>query len=196
MTGLERNADIVHMATYAPLFAHVEGWQWRPDLIWYDNLESFRTASWHVQELYSEFKGQNVLRTTMDGASVSGAEGQDGIFASSVIDGDKVYVKVVNTAADPRMVSLNFTGFKKGQAIAPVERIRFTTDRLYEDNSLEAPAHIAPVRGSFTGQPVTQAERVLAAGQKPTRAQLRATDRSVDVNLAPYCFDIYVFELK
>ena len=30
MTGLERNADIVHMATYAPLFAHVEGWQWRP----------------------------------------------------------------------------------------------------------------------------------------------------------------------
>ncbi len=196
MTGLERNADIVHMATYAPLFAHVEGWQWRPDLIWYDNLESFRTASWHVQELYSEFKGQNVLRTTMGGASVSGAEGQDGIFASSVIDGDKVYVKVVNTAADPRTVSLNFTGFKKGQSIAPVERIRFTTDKLYEDNSLEAPEQIAPVRGSFSGQPVTQAERILAAGQKPTRAQLRATDRSVDVNLAPYCFDIYVFELK
>ena len=38
MTDLERNADIVHMATYAPLFAHVEGWQWRPDLFWYDNL--------------------------------------------------------------------------------------------------------------------------------------------------------------
>jgi alpha-L-arabinofuranosidase len=196
MTGLERNADIVHMATYAPLFAHVEGWQWRPDLIWYDNLESFRTASWHVQQLYSEFKGRNVLRTTMGGTSVSGAEGQDGIFASSVIDGDKVYVKVVNTAADPRTVSLNFTGFKKGQSIAPVERIRFTTDKLYEDNSLEAPEQIAPVRGSFSGQPVTQAERILAAGQKPTRAQLRATDRSVDVNLAPYCFDIYVFELK
>ena len=33
MTGIERNADIVHMATYAPLFAHVEGWQWRPDAI-------------------------------------------------------------------------------------------------------------------------------------------------------------------
>ena len=40
MTGLERNADIVHMATYAPLFAHVEGWQWRPDMIWFDNLNS------------------------------------------------------------------------------------------------------------------------------------------------------------
>ena len=44
MTGIERNADIVHMATYAPLFAHVEGWQWRPDAIWFDNLpaRSFR----------------------------------------------------------------------------------------------------------------------------------------------------------
>ena len=42
MTGLERNADIVHMATYAPLFAHVEGWQWRPDMIWFDNLNSVR----------------------------------------------------------------------------------------------------------------------------------------------------------
>ena len=42
MTGLERNADIVHMATYAPLIAHVEGWQWRPDMIWFDNLTSVR----------------------------------------------------------------------------------------------------------------------------------------------------------
>ena len=33
MTGIERNAGLVHMATYAPLFAHVEGWQWRPDAI-------------------------------------------------------------------------------------------------------------------------------------------------------------------
>ena len=195
MTGLERNADVVHMATYAPLFAHVEGWQWRPDLIWYDNLNSFRTASWHVQSLYSEFKGQNVLRTTMDGATVSGAEGQDGIFASSVIDGSKIYVKVVNTAAEPRTIALNFTGLKKGQELAPVERVRFTTNRLYEDNSLDAPAQIAPVRGAFSGRPVTAAERVLAAGGKPTRAELRSNDRSVEVNLAPYCFDIYIFDL-
>jgi alpha-N-arabinofuranosidase len=37
MTGLERNADVVQMASYAPLFAHVDAWQWRPDLIWFDN---------------------------------------------------------------------------------------------------------------------------------------------------------------
>ena len=196
MTGLERNADLVHMATYAPLFAHVEGWQWRPDLIWYDNLHSFRTASWHVQQLYSAYKGQNVLKTTMDGTSFSGAAGQEGLFASAVIDGDKVYVKVVNTAAEPRTVTLNFAGLKKTGSLSPAERIRFTTDRLYEDNDLEAPDRIVPERGSFSGALMTEAEAALAAGNRPTRAQLRATGRSLDVTLAPYCFDIYVFDLR
>ena len=61
MTGLERNADVVYQATYAPLFAHVEGWQWRPDLIWFDNLSSVRSANYYVQQLYGENKGTNVL---------------------------------------------------------------------------------------------------------------------------------------
>ena len=196
MTGLERNADLVHMATYAPLFAHVEGWQWRPDLIWYDNLNSFRTASWHVQQLYSAYKGQNVLKTTMDGASVSGAEGQEGLFASSVIDGDKVYVKVVNTGDAPRTVALNFSGLKKGRTVVPAERVRFTTDRLYEDNALDAPDRIAPMSGPFAAEVRTAAEAARAAGTIPTRAQLRSNDRLVEVTLAPYCFDIYVFDLK
>ncbi|MCR5350907.1 MAG: carbohydrate binding domain-containing protein [Bacteroidales bacterium] len=179
MTGLERNADIVHMATYAPLFAHVEGWQWRPDLIWYDNLRSMRTASWHVQALYSEFHGQQVLRTTMDGAFVTGAEGQDGLFASSVLDGDKVYVKVVNTSDKALPVTLNFSGLKKRLGIAPVERVRFTTDKLYEDNTLDAPAKFAPVREALAGQVETVSSR----------------ERAMEINLPPYCFDIYVFEM-
>ena len=62
MTGLERNADVVYQATYAPLFAHVEGWQWRPDLIWFDNLSSVRSANYYVQQLYGENKGTNVLK--------------------------------------------------------------------------------------------------------------------------------------
>ena len=52
MTGLERNADIVHMATYAPLLAHVDAWQWRPDLIWFDNLRVMRTPNYYVQKIY------------------------------------------------------------------------------------------------------------------------------------------------
>ena len=53
MTGLERNADMVYMASYAPLFAHAEGWQWTPDLIWFDNLRSYGTPNYYVQKLFA-----------------------------------------------------------------------------------------------------------------------------------------------
>lgn len=74
MTGMERNADVVHMATYAPLFAHAEGWQWRPDMIWFDNLRSVKTVSYYVQQLYSLNKGTHVLPLTMDNRPVAGEE--------------------------------------------------------------------------------------------------------------------------
>ena len=145
MTGLERNADVVHMATYAPLFAHVEGWQWRPDLIWYDNLSSFRTASWHVQQMYSEYKGERVLKTTSGGTPLCGAEGQDGLFASAVMDGDEIYIKVANTTDRPQELDIRFKGLKKRQKTEAVERVLLHSDSLYEDNSLESPDAVTPV---------------------------------------------------
>jgi alpha-L-arabinofuranosidase len=149
MTGLERNADIVHMATYAPLFAHVEGWQWRPDLIWYDNLNSFRTVSWHVQQLYSQYKGQNVLTLTMSGKPVAGQDGQNGLFASAVRDGNQIYIKVANTSEQPQNITLNFTGLKKKENVKGVKRICLNSDKLYEDNSIDAPNNITPVELPF-----------------------------------------------
>jgi alpha-L-arabinofuranosidase len=152
MTGLERNADIVHMATYAPLFAHVEGWQWRPDLIWYDNLRSMRTVSWYVQELYGEYKGENVLPLTMDGKAVTGAQGQSGLFASAVKDGKQVYVKVANTSTKNLSVDLNFNGLDKISAgMTAVKKIVLKSDYIYNDNTLDNPEAIVPVEESFSG---------------------------------------------
>ncbi len=149
MTGLERNADIVQMATYAPLFAHVEGWQWRPDLIWYDNLRSFRTASWHVQQMYSEYKGERVLKTTSGGVPLCGGEGQDGLFASAVLDGDRVYVKVVNTTPDAQSISMKFNGLKRKQKIEADKLVNLHSYDLYEDNSLDAPDAFEPYTEKF-----------------------------------------------
>jgi alpha-L-arabinofuranosidase len=170
MTGLERNADIVHMATYAPLFAHVEGWQWRPDLIWFDNLNTMRTVSYYVQQLYSQYKGANALTLTMDKKNVTGAEGQNGLFASAVADGNKVYVKVVNTSETAQKISLNFTGLKKNEVLKGVKSIRLTTDKLEEDN-IEDPYNILPQEVAFN-----------ASGQ------------SIDVTVEPLCFRIYILE--
>ena len=162
MTGIERNADVVEMATYAPLFAHVEGWQWRPDLIWYDNLRSFRTASWHVQQLYGRFRGSNCLSLTMNGANVTGAEGQDGLFASAVLDGSKIYVKVVNTSDKAQDVALNFTGLKKKAVVKAVESYLLSCPEQDGENSLERPDYIQPARVTFSGEGKSITARVPA----------------------------------
>ena len=74
MSDLERNADIVHMTAYAPLFAHVEGWQWRPDLIWFDNTRMFKSVSYYVQQMYAMNKGTHALTMTMDKQPIAGQE--------------------------------------------------------------------------------------------------------------------------
>lgn len=146
MTGLERNADIVHMATYAPLFAHVEGWQWRPDMIWFDNLNSVRTCSYYVQQLFAHYKGTNVLPLTMNKQAVTGAEGQNGLFASAVYDKNsgEYIVKVANTSDRKQTLSLKFEGLKKSESLSEGKCIKLLSTEMDKDNTVEAPNTILP----------------------------------------------------
>lgn len=146
MTGLERNADVVHMATYAPLFAHVEGWQWRPDMIWFDNLNSVRTASYHVQQLFAHNKGTNVLPLTMNKKPVTGADGQNGLFASAAYDKEKkeFIVKVVNTSDAEQPITLKFEGLKKKDVLTSGRRITLHSADTDAENTLERPFAIVP----------------------------------------------------
>lgn len=148
LTGVERNADVVHMATYAPLLAHVEGWQWRPDLIWFDNLRSVRTCSWHIQNLYGHNKGTNVLPLTMDKKAVSG---QDGLFASAVWDepNQTYIVKVVNISDDIQKINLEFKGLKKSSALTNGKCIIFHSNDIDAENTLDNPEKIVPVESEM-----------------------------------------------
>lgn len=150
MTDLERNADVVEMATYAPLFAHVEGWQWRPDAIWYDNLRKFNSCSYYVQQLYSLNKGTNVIPLTMNGKPVAGNDGQNGLFASAVVDKNtnEVIIKVANTGDKAQDVALNLKGMKKGEHKA--ELISLHSDNLDAENTLDEPTKIVPQSSAIT----------------------------------------------
>jgi alpha-L-arabinofuranosidase len=105
MTGLERNADIVNMASYAPLLAHVDAWQWRPDLIWFDNLTTIGTPNYYVQKAFSNNKGTRIIPVLSGGKPLTG---QDGLYASSTIDmkSGKLYIKIVNTSDKKRLITL------------------------------------------------------------------------------------------
>ena len=133
------------MATYAPLFAHVEGWQWRPDLIWFDNLNSVRTPNWYVQMLYGTNKGTNVLKLTENGSAV---KGDNGLYASAVLDKNKkqYIVKIGNSLAQPQTVSINLKGAKKLTSATQT----LLTAKLTDTNDLQHPDNVKPVTKAVT----------------------------------------------
>ena len=140
MTTLERNADIVHMTAYAPLFAHVDGWQWRPDLIWFDNLRVARSASYYVQQMYARNRGTHVVPLQMPRTRV----GEDGLFASAVWDAEaeEWIVKVVNTATEPQPIRIVLDGVRTVGEMAQVTTLDCSDYDL--DNTVEEPNAILP----------------------------------------------------
>ncbi|GAA4748235.1 alpha-L-arabinofuranosidase C-terminal domain-containing protein [Flavisolibacter ginsenosidimutans] len=141
MTGLERNADVVKMASYAPLFAHVDAWQWSPDLIWFNNLQSYGTPNYYVQKLFSTNKGTDLLSVLEVNETV---KGKDSVYASAVFDkksGD-VIVKFVNASSNAVAIETTIRGAKPSKKEAAVQ-VLSSTDK-YTVNSFEAPQAIAP----------------------------------------------------
>jgi len=163
MTGLERNADVVNMASYAPLFAHVDGWQWAPDLIWFDNLRSYGTPSYYVQQLFSLNKGTDVVPLLSGSEAVAG---QDGCYATASVDKHtkELIIKFVNSSDKVQPVVFNINGASY-QKTANV--ITLGTDKKDAVNSLDLPTVISPVKSVIT------------------------TDgKSVKMNIAPYTFKV------
>lgn len=163
MTGLERNADVVTMASYAPLFAHVEGWQWSPDLIWFDNLNSYGTPNYYVQQLFSLNKGTDVVPLTLGKESVAG---QDGCFATASLDRNtnELVIKFVNTAASAQKVSFKINGgsYQKQAAV-----ITLKGEKDSDENSLTSPTAVSPVQTA-----------------------LAVNGKTVNVDVEPYAFKV------
>jgi alpha-L-arabinofuranosidase len=133
------------MASYAPLFAHVDGWQWAPDLIWVNNLQSFGTPDYYVQKLFSLNKGSKVVPITLNNDVVAG---QDSLYASACIDAatNELIIKVVNASDKPQSNTLQFEGVKK---IAAKGKLIVMQSELAAVNSFDTPTKVAPVESTI-----------------------------------------------
>jgi alpha-N-arabinofuranosidase len=145
MTGLERNAEVVNLTSYAPLMAHEEAWQWTPDLLWFNNLEAYGSANYYVQKLFATNRGTDLIAITKDGKPVTG---QNNLFASAVKDviTKEVIVKLVNTSAAAQEVNVALKGTKL-QAKGTI--ITLTSPNLQDENSFANPKKISPTENGF-----------------------------------------------
>ena len=145
MTGLERNADVVELCTYAPLFAHVNAWQWRPDLIWFDNLNIVKTPNYYVQQLYGHNAGTNVLPLTMNKEAVTG---QSELFATAALDKgtNELIIKIVNTGIQSKKIQLNLNGISSGKHKGKL-MVLHASD-LEAKNTLGKPETVIPIESA------------------------------------------------
>ncbi len=146
MTGLERNADVVNMASYAPLFAHVEGWQWTPDLIWVNNMQSFGTPNYYVQKLYSTNKGTNVVPALLNGKALTG---QDSLYASAVIDKrtNEVIIKLVNASGKEQTNNITLEGVQRSVSQGKLTTLQ--SNDLNSVNSFDQTQNVVPKESSL-----------------------------------------------
>ena len=135
MTGLERNGDVVQMASYAPLMARVDAWQWTPDAIWFDNLHSYGTPNFYVQSMYANNVGTRVVPSTPH------AEG--GLYTTASLDErtHELVVTAVNTTGESRATELDVEGMKPSGA---AKVIKLESADVSAENSFEHPKNVAP----------------------------------------------------
>ena len=124
---VERNADVVAMTSYAPLFARKNGTQWNPDMIYFDNERPYLTCSYYVQQLFGQSSGQYFYGDCVqfEGDEAGVQQPLENVhYGQSVIlnvKTRKLYVKLVNASADAKKANIDLSRFKaKGQAVKTV----------------------------------------------------------------------------
>ncbi|HEX3730621.1 MAG TPA: alpha-L-arabinofuranosidase C-terminal domain-containing protein [Opitutaceae bacterium] len=145
MTGMERNADVVRMASYAPLFANVDAWQWTPDLIWADSLRTLLTPNYYVQQLFARNRGDRIVPVQLGGLE-PGARQR--LFGSATRDdaSGQLIVKLVNADGQAAVLHVSLAGVRQ---VATGTLTVLHGDDPGAVNSLETPGRLAPYTIEF-----------------------------------------------
>ncbi len=149
MTGMERNSDLIVMASYAPLFVNVNpgGMQWESDLIGYDALKSYGSPGYYAQVMFAKYLGTEVPTSSITGAT-------ERFFYSVTHDRAKgaMYLKLVNASSVAQPVQIELTGANSVANTGTL--VTLTGASLAQTNTISTPTRIVPVQTTLknTGQ--------------------------------------------
>jgi alpha-N-arabinofuranosidase len=152
MTGLLRDADVVVMASYAPLFAKENRVQWWPNLIWFDNTQVYGTPSYYVQMMYGRNLPDVVLPSSIekgdDGRQSDAQKAARPLYVTAGQDrkSGETILKVVNVTDQPVGTTIDLRGAKK---VAPeMKEMVLTAQTTEDENSLANPTKVMPKQGT------------------------------------------------
>ncbi len=144
LTMVERNADVVYMASYAPLFARINYTQWSPDMIWFDDANSYGSPTYYVQKLYGNNLGDYTLKSTLKNYGTS-----EGIYSNASYDNETgdIIIKLANPKDTEEAIPMKLNGFNL-TGTGTQEQI---TQDLQVYNTIANPENVSPVISNVTG---------------------------------------------
>jgi alpha-N-arabinofuranosidase len=146
MTGMERNSDLIQIASYAPLLVNVDpnGMQWQSNLIGYDALTSYGSPSYYAQAMFAGHIGTEIVPADLEGAG-------DRLFYSVTKDAAKgvVYLKLVNASSAAQELKITLDGAKTVKATAKL--VRLSAGSTAATNTINDPKRVVPVESTVTG---------------------------------------------
>ncbi|QAA33351.1 alpha-L-arabinofuranosidase C-terminal domain-containing protein [Clostridium manihotivorum] len=149
LTGLERNSDVVAMASYAPLFAKTDDFQWAPDMIWFDGDKVYGTPNYYVQKLFSTNLGSFYIRSSLRKFNNEEVEGLFGeVFSSTSKDNEgNLIIKLVNTSGSTKFINIELKDVETLNTMGFIQTVKGTS--LDDVNSLDNPEKIAILEENF-----------------------------------------------
>ena len=141
LTALERNGDVVKMASYAPLFAKRGFTQWKTDMIFFDNVSICLTPNYYVQKLFMTNQGDLYFDRIVEIAS-----NDTTLAASCVMENESgdIILKLVNAGSEPKTMSIDLSRF--GNIEPDAEKI-LLSGNADDENTFEDPQKVIPVEG-------------------------------------------------
>lgn len=143
LISLERNGDVVKMASYAPLLAKKGFTQWTTDMIYFDNVKICPSVNYYVQKMFSTNQGDHYFD------NIISKEARDSTVAASCVKDSKtgdIILKLVNVGNEPKIMKINLSGFKN---IVPDAEKTLLAGNADAENTFENPNTVVPLLSAY-----------------------------------------------
>ncbi|KAL3534061.1 hypothetical protein ACH5RR_007582 [Cinchona calisaya] len=147
LIGVERNSDIVEMASYAPLFVNTNDRRWNPDAIVFDSSQLYGTPSYWMQHFFRESNGATLLNSTLQSNLSDSLVASAITWKSSVDNKHYLRVKVLNFGSNAVALKISIIGVEQNsiESLGSTETV-LTSSNVMDENSFGEPKKVVPLK--------------------------------------------------
>lgn len=150
LIGLEKNSDVVEMASYAPLLVNDNDRRWNPDAIVFNSWQQYGTPSYWMQRFFKESSGATLVIATIKANSSIPVVASAIIWQNSEDNSKYLKVKIVNFGSDTVDMKISISGLQNTINAAGSTTTTLTSTNVMDENSFQAPNKVVPAQSMLS----------------------------------------------